>query len=73
MSSFILLEFYYIVTLSFLLNLVMEWWRVVYVATVTLYLGYLIYSFFDNSLSWNVIPTGIVLLSLFWLIYKKNN
>jgi hypothetical protein len=49
----------------------MEWWRVVYVATVTLYLGYLIYSFFGNSLSWNVIPTGIVLLSLFWLIYKK--
>ena len=71
MSLFILKEFYNIVTLSFLLNLVMEWWRIVYVATLILYLGYLIYSFFNNSLSWNVIPTGIVLVSLFWLIYKK--
>jgi len=71
MSLFILKEFYNIVTLSFLLNLVMEWWRIVYVATVIFYLGYSIYLFFNNSLSWNVIPTGIVLLSLFWLIYKK--
>ena len=48
----------------------MEWWKVVYVATVTLYLGYLIFSFFDNSLSWNVIPTGIV-SSFFILAYLQ--
>tara|TARA_B100001250_G_scaffold41563_1_gene32844 strand:+ start:634 stop:816 length:183 start_codon:yes stop_codon:yes gene_type:complete len=46
----------------FKIDVDMKWWKLVWVATLILWIGYLIYIYFDNRLSWELILTGIIIV-----------
>jgi len=49
----------------------MEWWRLLYFSAVLTFIGYLIYLCFNQGLSWGLLPTSIMLITIGLFIYSK--
>ncbi len=49
----------------------MEWWRLLYFSAVLTFIGYFIYLLFNEGLSWDLLPTAIMLIAVGLIIYVK--
>ena len=49
----------------------MEWWRLLYFSAVLTFIVYLTYLYFNDGLSWNLLPTSIMLVTVGLFIYSK--
>jgi len=49
----------------------MEWWRLLYFIALLTFIGYLIYLCFNEGLSWSLVPTIVMLVTVGLFIYLK--